>query len=329
MEDFVASCFRSRNWPAEQSVYFTDPETEKTREIDVMSRHLLTRPRRHEGLGMPLINLSILCECKSLSGWNVLLLKGKAQPLLEKREARIPYHWSGLEQHIRESIELISQDPAFHKCDRNLLHSYFYSRAYPDEKQLAYHMALLQPPVDLIATAFRATKGGADERESVNPIWSAIQSTLSATEAAKKQVISNTISTIVFPSYGYEPTEIAKQIAFFFDFELTRRVFFHPVVFCKSRIFSIDGDLADVGSVRILVRDLDFDFKYVDLVRFDSAEAYIDTMLAHFEKQAYTSIRKTWDRLEDLQWEPGQASRRLSIALGVSRRQSKRSPDGA
>jgi hypothetical protein len=227
MEGFIASCFRSRNWPAEQGVYFADPETGKAREIDVVSRHLLTRPARHKGLGAPSINLSVICECKSLSGWNVLLQKGTSHPLFEKFENRVLNHWSGFEEHVRENIELISQDVAFRNCNRNLLYSHYTSRAHPDEKQLTYYMTLLQPPVDLIATAFRATKGGTDERETANPIWGAIQSALSATEAARRSALSFTkSSTMDFASYRYEPAELVRHIAFFFDAELTRRVFF-------------------------------------------------------------------------------------------------------
>lgn len=123
MESFVAGCFRSRNWPAEQGVYFSDPETGKAREIDVISRHVLTRPARHKNFGAPLINLSVICECKSLSGWNVILQKGEAHPAVEEFEDRVPDHWSGLEQHVREIIELISQDRTYKNCDRNLLYS--------------------------------------------------------------------------------------------------------------------------------------------------------------------------------------------------------------
>lgn len=182
-------------------------------------------------------------------------------------------------------------------------------------------MRLLQPPVDLVARAFRATKGGSDERETTNPIWNAIQSAFSAMEAAKRRAVNTTKSfTADFASYRFEPDELVRSIAFDFDAELARRVFFHPVIFCKSRLFNIESDLSDVRSARIFVRDLDFDFKYVDLVQFDSAEEYIGLMLSHFEKQAYACIRKTWDRLEKLQWQPGQASRQLARALGLSRR---------
>jgi len=209
MESFVATCFRSRKWPAEQGVYFTDGETGKAREIDVICRHVLERPARHKGIGAPIINLSVICECKSLSGWNVLLSKGAPNPLFGEFENRLIDHWSGHEEHVREIVELISQEPSYRNCDKNLLYSYFSRRAHPDDSQLAYHMRLLQPPVDLIVSAFRATKSGTDEREKINPIWSAMQSVLSATKAAEARAVETMRSyTLEIKPYTNKPLEV-------------------------------------------------------------------------------------------------------------------------
>jgi hypothetical protein len=332
MESFIADCFRSHKWPAEQGIYFTDPMTGKAREIDVISRHFLDRPLRRKGIGGPVINLSIICECKSLAGWNVLLLKGGFNPIYENK---VMDHWAGHDEHLHKLVEEISEHPAYRNSNKNALYSYYVRRAHPDETQLNFHMRLLQPPVDLIATAFRATKNGADERETINPLWSAIQSSLSATEAARIRAVDTMKSyTTDFGPHSGKAADIIRQNAFFFDSELTRRVFFHPVVFCKSRLFQIDQDMNEVKSARIFVRDLDFKFKYVDLVNFDGATDYIDAMLRDFEKQSRKSIRKMWDRMEDLQWHPGQASNKLAQALGQSRRprakaKSQRSPNKA
>lgn len=321
MESFIANCFRSRKWPAEQGVYFQDPETGKAREIDVICRHFLDRPLRRKGVGGPIINFSVISECKSLSGWNVILLKGDAHPTFKEFENRVVDHWTGNEEYLRELIEQILQYPAFRNGDSNLLYSYYISRSHPDDMQLAYHMRLLQPPVDLVASAFRATKSGTDERETNNPLWSAIQSVLSATKAAKIRAVDTMRSyTQDFSPRTNGSSEFVRNIAFSFDSEVTRRSFFHPIVFCKSRLFSLDDEFADVRSARIIVRDLDFGLKYVDLVTLDGAADYIDSMLSHFEKQAYNSIRKTWDRLDALHWEPGQASNQLAKALGLSKR---------
>lgn len=322
MESLIASCFRSLKWPAEQGVYYSDPETGKDREIDVISRHILERPRRQKNVGAPLINLSVICECKSLSGWNVLLQHGER----EFHENMVGDHWSGHDERISELIELILSRPAYRKSDGHLLYSYYSHRAHPDNRQLTLDLKLLQPPVDLVATAYRATKSGAEEkprlsdREIMNPIWSTIRSILSATKAVELSSSGATKSWTDIKPYHLDKTRLAQDLAFFFDVELTRRVLFHPVIFCKARLFCIDDDLKEVRSARLFVRNLDFQSRYVDLVRFDCAADYIGAMLSDFDKQAHKAIRKTWDRLEELHWQPGQASDRLAQALGFSKR---------
>jgi|SRR3954452_1358121 hypothetical protein len=315
MESVIAHCFKSRNWPAQQGIYFKDSDTGKEREIDVISRHVF---KGRQTQSEPFINLSIFCECKSLSGWNILLAKGDIDP---HYELRLLDHWSGSEEHIRELVNLVSNDPAYRECDKNLLYGYYSKRSHPDHFQLAYHSRLSQPPVDVIAAAFRATKGGPEDSDTFNPLWGAIQSSLSAVKAAQTRSIETTKSYTWQPSiFAGSRSEFLRTNATFFDAELLRRVFFHPIVFCKSRLFSLDSSLTEVHSARIFIRDLDFAFKYVDLVHFDSASQYINSMLDHFELQARQSLRKTKKRLRQLGWETGQAIKEFERALGVSKK---------
>jgi hypothetical protein len=256
MEAFIAGCFRQRQWPAERGVYYNDPETGKAREIDVISRNVLERPRRQRNVvGAPLINLSIFCECKSLAGWNVLLAEGDVDKTYENR---MICHWSGYEEHIREAVETLSQDPMCAACDKKLLYSYYNGRAYPDHRAIAYHhLHLAPPPVEMIATAFRETKSGNSGRSqgSVNPFWGAVQSVLAATKAAEAESLARTRSyTIGTKSYSSGESDFVHNNAFFFDAELNRAVFLHPVVFCKLRLFRLtDRDAAEVRSARLYV----------------------------------------------------------------------------
>lgn len=317
MEQFVANCFRARSWPAQQGVYYSDLETRKEREIDVISRHILNRPRRHRGSGSPTIHLSTICECKSLSEWSILCRKGD----MDWHENRLREHWSGYEEHIMQLIGKVSTAAPFKNCNKTKLFEYFLGRAYPDERELAYELCILQPPVDLIATAFRPTKGNSKEREGNNPFWSAIQSLLSSTRAAEHRAVE-TMRSYTFDMNPLSDTasELTKYLAFFFDEQLTRRAFFHPVICCKSRLFDMDDDFSEIGSARIFIRNIDFSYRYVDVVNFSKFDAYIETALASFEKQSYKSIRRTWDRLAALHWAPGQSSGELSHALGLGTR---------
>jgi hypothetical protein len=318
MEYFVANCFREHRWPAQQGVYYTDPETGKEREIDVLSRHVLERPRRHRGVGGPIINISIICECKSLLGHNVILQKGDIDQFMDDG---VTHHWLGREEHIRELVEIIGQESYYPKSNRKQLYSYYSGRAYPEGRAIAHSLRLEPPPVALSATAFRETKGGQlNSQETASPLWSAIRSVLSATKAAEDRFFKTMRSyTSGRNPLAYELLELVKHDAFFFDAELLRLGCFHPVIFCKSRLFSLEAnEVRDVQSIRLFIRNLDFQSRYVDIVNFDAAELYVDQMVSHFEKVSSSAIRKTWDKLESLNWTPGQAFAQLAKAVGAT-----------
>src|SRR5690348_9955909 len=118
MEHLVANCFLERKWPVEQGVYYTDQETGKDREIDVISRHVLERPKPYRSIGAPIINLFVICECKSLSGHNLIFLKGEPDRLLDDH---VTHHWLGHEKHIEELVKIIGQEPYYPKPDRRQL----------------------------------------------------------------------------------------------------------------------------------------------------------------------------------------------------------------
>jgi len=329
MEYFVASCFHKHKWPAQQGVYYKDPETGKEREIDVLSHHALLRPQRYRGTGGPKINISILCECKSLSGHNLVLLRGNPDPLFERH---VRNHWSGEEQHIRELVAVIGQTPYYSQLSKKELYSYYGKRAYPEGRGIAYQLRLRPPPVALVANAFRETKGGQvrgkelDDQGTASPLWSAIRSVLSATRAAENRFLAAMRSNISDRNpHTYDVQELVENDAFFFDAELVRAGCFHSVIFCKSKLFSLEEtEITDVQSARLFIRNLDLDSRYVDIVNFDAAEAYIDRMISHFEKASSNAIRKTWDTLESLNWEPGQAFAELGKATGAPLKRIRR-----
>jgi hypothetical protein len=333
MEQAVVSSLRKRNWPAEQAVYFKDPETAKEREIDVLSRHVLDRPRRHQGAGGPIINISVICECKSLAAYNLVLLRGNPDPILDNRMIT---HWSGQEQHIRELVEIIGRNPYYSKTNKKQLYSYYLSRAYSEGRWIAGNLKLSPPPIALTAVAFRETKGGEDrgkeptDQRTASPFWGAIRSVLSATKAAEKRFLKTMRSyTSGRNPHAYELAELVNHDAFFFDAEVMRMACIHPVVFCKSKLFSLEGDeVLSVPSARLLIRNLNFTSRYVDIVNFDAADAYIEQMVSHFGKTSSRSIRKTWDLLDDVGWTPGQASNEFAKAVGVTLKPPARSRRG-
>jgi hypothetical protein len=146
---------------AERGVYYADPSTGKPREIDVYCNTLLKRPKRYKGVGAPIINLSIFCECKSLAGSNVLLSQGLVPGSRPDTE-----YWMGREDDLREIVLRIAQEARIEDTVRvKALYDYVLGRAYPREgTAICGPISMSPPPVDLIATTFRETKGGRSEK---------------------------------------------------------------------------------------------------------------------------------------------------------------------
>lgn len=321
MESFVASCFSKRKWPAEQGVYYTDTDTGKDREIDVLSRHVLQLPKQRGSTGVPLINLSVIAECKSLSDQSLIFLKGNVDDKLG--ENRLVDRWL-TERDIVEVLEAFAQESYYPKLNKRQLYSYFIDRVYPKGGAISQHLRLQPPSVTLIANTFRETKGGQnrdhDSRGTASPIWSAIRSVLSAIKAAEARYTHAMRSYISGRNpYAYDPTDLVKYDAFFFDAEVLRVGCFHPIIFCKSRLFCLEGgEVREVDSARLFIRNLDFSSRYVDIVSFNSAESYIAGMISHFEKSSQNAIRKTRERLEALDWSAGQEFAELATAVGLT-----------
>jgi hypothetical protein len=321
MELFVAQCFKERHWPAQQGVYYTDTETGKSREIDVLSRQLLQDPERSRKVGGPIINLSVICECKSLSGHNVIVLPYTPE---EFSQNNVWGNWLGYERHIAELVETLGSTPHYAKANKRALYSYYTERAYPGDKALTWEMRLDPPPIDFNATTFRETKGGADRKKeqegaSSQPLWSAIRSVLSATNALDSKFLDTMRSyTSGRSSLAYDAADAIKYDAYFFDLELLRRVCFHPVIFCKARIFHLENDeLKEIKSTRIFIQGFDLEVRYVDIVHFGAARDYIRKMTAHFERKSKMAFRKTAKILEGLGWSPGQQSLEFAKVAGL------------
>ena len=329
METEVASQFRNRGWESQQGVYFTDVSTGKLREIDVFAEQVLKRPERYKGIGGPLINIHVFCECKSLRNSNIIF-SGTIPP--SRRESRMQHYWIGVDDDMRHLVRNIAKEI------RNLqsrqvqsLYEYFCDRAYHGEFGVAHALKLTAPPVDLVATAFRETKGGEDMHaaksgeDRISPFWSAIRSSLSAVEASSKRSRETCLEWIETEGFSFiNHAKSVERVAFFFDAELMRMHYFHPIIILEAKLWNLRKErLEEVKSARLFIRSIDGKNAFVDVVSRASAAAYIGDTVAHFTKTSRRSILNTWNLLDTLDWEPGQAEQILGKIINPRRSPNK------
>jgi hypothetical protein len=315
MERRIAKIFHENGWPAERSVYYTDIETNKTREIDVISRHVLRKPEKYKDNRSPYMNITSYCECKSLNGTNIIFSEEdevKSDKLNLSPESLYTY-WIGRETEVEEMAVSIAEklrpnDPNIVKS----IYQYMMSRSYPDETALLSPTYIKPPPVDIIAAAFRETKGQKSTSENadnkISPVWSAARSTLSAVQAGMqrfKHVGTDYVN--ISRSEFNDLDKVIQDICYFFDSEILRSVYFHPFIVLNANLWNIkDDEICEIDSARLVMKNINFGSDYVDIVSEKSSDLYIANMIKHLEKESEKHIRTMNNHIKFINWRPGQ-----------------------
>ncbi|MDR3506500.1 MAG: hypothetical protein P4L64_01250 [Caulobacteraceae bacterium] len=320
LEKRVAESFRTNHWPASRGVYYQDAETGKQREIDVYSRHLLDSPRKYEGIGAPIINMEIFCECKSLHNSNIIL---SPDDIGEKSRISVSNYWVGREGELAGVVDRLSNEYRLSKHrDIRTLYDHVVGRAYPDDgRALLAPSHVTAPPVEVVATAFRETKGGRESAEQgkISPAWGAVRACLSAVDGglARARILSLDYVHASLPPFTRE-SERVDQTSFFLDAELTRSTYLHPFVVLGAKLWVLrDAEVSEVKSARIIVSGIESGDRYVDIVNEDHLDQYMSDMTSHFEAASKSHIERLWDHIEEVGWFPGADSINLRAALGI------------
>jgi hypothetical protein len=320
LEKHVAESFRARHWPANRGVYYLDTETGKQREIDVYSQQLFDKPRKREGIGAPIINMAIYCECKSLHNSNILFSPDEVD---EHDNIGVSNYWVGYEHELAGVVDKLASEYALtERRDIRALYDHVVGRAYPGGIAVLAPTHFPPPPVDVIATAFRETKGGRESAEQgkISPAWGAVRSGLSAVDGglARARYLSLDYVHASLPPYAPEKERV-DQTSFFLDAELSRSTYLHPFVLLGAKLWALrDVEVSEVKSARIIVSGIGSETRYVDVVNEDHLDQYMHDMTSHFEAVAKTHIERLWDRIDETGWFPGAASTELLAVLRIT-----------
>jgi hypothetical protein len=321
MEARIAEAFTQSDWKVERSAYYTDPESGKIREIDVHASKVFDRPRRRRGIGAPLIHFEAFCECKSWNGSNIIF---EASQTPESYQYTQEY-WVGSEPELRKIVSAITEDAKLNEPARiQALYNYFVDRAYINGGKSFRHFVVMPlPPTDLVSQAYRETKSGkiSDENQAegkkTNPSWNAILSTLSATRAAEVRTRRSILSSLDTDDIKFLGIKsFLEGASFFFDAELMRYVFFHPFIVHNAKMWNLrEGELSQVGSVRLFISNINGAMSYVDFVSEEKSEEYVKRLAAHSSASARKSILRLWQIIDALGWSPGQAEKLLTEVI--------------
>jgi hypothetical protein len=321
MEKRIADVFALHKWKAERGVYYTDRSTGKLREIDVYAAQVFERPRRVKGTGAPLVNLDIVCECKSLGGSNIIFSNGSVPEHCNNSMS----YWIG--NDIVKFVTMTAE--AYGISDKKKLrniYAYASERAYPrGGMALRSPVNIPPPPVSIIARAFRETKCGKISKDKVfgkngiSPLWNAIMSCLSTMDSLRNRTAENVMQWVHDDNSAfYDVNKSAEFASFFFDAGLMRNSFFHPFIVLNATLWNLaESQLDSVESARLYIADINGKCVYVDVVNEAYADTYIESMVSHYKSASKRSIAGVWRLIEEIDWSPGQAEQEFKKALGL------------
>jgi hypothetical protein len=273
--------------------------------------------------------MSVLCECKSLSGSN-LIFSGDKAPLFHRDEPE--RYWIGYETELRSLIRHIAKD-AGADSGQNLqaLHKYAIDRAYGDDgRAVIASVEIPSPPISMSARAFRETKSGESQgdanQEFRGPVWNTILGLLSSMRAAKERSSRSSLSYIDSQEISFVGVdEFTRNAAFFLDAQLMRINFFHAIIVVKSKLWcASQDDFKQISSCRLFINDFTESVRYVDIVSEESAKEYISNLSTHIAASAKRSIAALWREVDRRNWWPGQVDRDLFKALHLKRERRQR-----
>lgn len=192
MEEKVAQSFRALKWEAQRSAYYIDLSTGKSREIDVYARRVIHRRGEGRVTGRPIINLNVVCECKSLSGLNAIFALDAPPARLKGSRRQIQQYSMSDDIELRKfTLALADHIMPHARNDLSSIYKYVLGRVFlnGDEVSIKNCVDVSLSSVDLETSSYRETKVGEDNKEpnKKNPLWDAVQSVLSSSKAVLKR----------------------------------------------------------------------------------------------------------------------------------------------
>ncbi len=301
MEIKIQELFRTNGWDTKLGFHYSDQETKKWRECDVLSSD--TFKTTNSAIGAPLHNVYVACECKSLSGFHILF---HHDPKLEKKHW-LDMHWCGSEIEIARFTRYVCDELEI--TDRNhrkKLRDFLYKRAYEDHPADRYPRIYL-PDANCVSSSFRETNIGNEREGSSSVIWNTIMILRSQTDDHNAMCQNRPID-LVGQSNDIKLrnlNEVIDSINFFYNAYLLRYIFFHRVIFVRANLWNhdIDGNLSPVISTRIDIQNRTHSFFSVDIVSFDHAEIYINNFVHNTRKQATRSVKKLLQLVHKHEWD--------------------------
>lgn len=232
MERDIANITANIGWKVDSGVFYPDVTENKPREIDMVASQMW---RRRVKVGEQILRLSLLVECKSLKGWNIIILPRK------KPDSYVSVHMQWIGHDVGLSGNQVKNRLAGLGYESNKAKGLFlemYKNAYPTDfaKIKGLQISPMQCPFH--SSAFRETNVKGDKDLDSSVLWRANRQLLSAVSSLKVKSRDCDLGWI-FDGHEYEKDvkKSEEMMLEMFDGRSNMVDIWHPIVVLDAAIW--------------------------------------------------------------------------------------------
>jgi hypothetical protein len=279
-ERHLVALARSLDWDTVHSFYYRDPNTGKSRELDILEfRSYVLVPKKIN----PLVRVSMLMECKTIENYNLVFSLENPSPSLS---AMGYFDWIG-EEDARNELFVRMNDRL--SADMvSMLMKEFDSIAYPQGRFLASPLMIDPPRAVYLATAFRELKPKSERDLDASVLWKSVQSLSGALRDLQSRSVNSMFDYILADLEGLDPNdnlELLEHSLSWCHILLTTINIYHPIIVVQCPMLGWDGKkLTKVNHVRLLSRMHGGQSHWYDVVQIEGMPGLLNLLTKHYDR---------------------------------------------
>jgi len=276
----VARDLSDQKWSVTHSCFFTDPETNKLREVDVVAHQSWERVRRTRHTHC---QLNLVVECKSASGYHILF-----SAIREPSWAQPHLFTLGQEGDNETFVTDRLRDVGLTDAQiLEVMHD-FKRYSYPDGRLRTRLLAVEPPPAPYHAAAFREHNIGSEKELDASVLWKAqmtLTSALTALKAADLRLLFEDLPGEI-QAARLMKDDIVQAAFEYLHLGIDFAYLYHPVLVIEAPLWIMQGKRpAEIPWCR-LHRQSAYGHSrwWFDVVSSKAFEQYAALVTAHYSK---------------------------------------------
>jgi len=287
----VSDILSKHKWHSVHSSYYTDPDTKKLREIDVIARQTWIRKSKNIS---NYAQLALVIECKSAAGYHVI-----TSTIDEPKWATPHKVWIGTENEFELPVTKALVTAGL--CDDEITKvlNIFKKKAYPNHAMKGRSLVIAPLPAPFHTCGYRETNFGSEKELDNSVVWKAhltLSSTLRSMRDGNIDIALADLPLFVEGARRHK-LDVVQEAADHLFIGLSFIYINHPVIVIDAPIWAINSDKPQRIDWCRFHRQSAYGHSdwWFDLVNSEAFPSYANDITCHYAK-AFRQARATLDR---------------------------------